>query len=416
MTGMTKNSSVDFVQANVFNTIVSTGVAKMVTKFMPAPPTGGVGGPPAPVVVPKAVKAVQAIHFISKLPQFVGDINSMGGGWLASNLSSGITDACNAYGDRVSQVYALFQDYVANPLADSIGCNADDIKTGTTVLAITAFSGLFGGASLTFTMLALQGVNIAADYAIKYDYGHPLLNHALKPILGLGTQAINFWYTPGWPLKALEGARALREATDYYEQYKIFTVTDEQFPKLKSLGYSATSILKNIQNASDKEVRDSYNSYVSKGYREYFQAKARLEHSKGTDGNFTELAVEASKFRGEVKNLHQTVTSIGGFTFVKIRDSIMSRQKKPMSIDNFYSAFKTGGKNLGLENNGFDKKVDLATKIIEEDGTVTDEMKKIYPAHISDEAMGCMSWDGKSDITTKDFEVCKNFFDIDFDA
>jgi len=111
---------------------------------------------------------------------------------------------------------------------------------------------------------------------------------------------------------------------------------------------------------SDSEVRDDYNAAVSDAYREFIKEAAVFHDAGQCFGE--DLARKANDTRNTLKAQHQAKTSTLGMAVVWVRNLFkyaggsatyehLAKTKNPEEIA--YSAFKTGGGDLGLANNGF---------------------------------------------------------------
>lgn len=141
------------------------------------------------------------------------------------------------------------------------------------------------------------------------------------------------------------------------------------------------------QPRGDEGVRESYNVKISEAYQEFktkFQEFHDQEQCFGED-----LAREAYEVRSKIKEEHQTQTSYLGRAAIWLRNMMtygggnasyegLSKNKNPEEIA--YSAFKTGGGDLGLQNNGFGDKLDVWNAI--------KEVSTLYPEDITDAMVG----------------------------
>lgn len=111
---------------------------------------------------------------------------------------------------------------------------------------------------------------------------------------------------------------------------------------------------------SDTEVRANYNEAVSNAYREFIKEAAVFHDADQCFGE--DLARKANDTRNALKAQHQAETSALGMVVVWARNLFkyaggsatyehLAKTKNPEEIA--YSAFKTGGGDLGLANNGF---------------------------------------------------------------
>jgi hypothetical protein len=137
------------------------------------------------------------------------------------------------------------------------------------------------------------------------------------------------------------------------------------------------------QPRGDLEVRESYNVKISEAYQEF---KAKFQEFHDREQCFGEdLAREAYAVRSKIKEAHQEQTSYLGRALIWMRNMVtygggnvsyetLSRSKNPEEIA--YSAFKTGGGDLGLQNNGFGEKLDVWKAI--------KDVSTLYPEDITD--------------------------------
>ncbi|MGB3275683.1 MAG: hypothetical protein WBA82_05785 [Castellaniella sp.] len=137
------------------------------------------------------------------------------------------------------------------------------------------------------------------------------------------------------------------------------------------------------QPRGDQEVRESYNVKISEAYQEF---KTKFQEFHDQEQCFGEaLAREAYEVRSKIKEEHQEQTSYLGRAAIWLRNMVMysssnasyeglSKTKNPEEIA--YSAFKTGGGDLGLKNNGFGDKLDVWNAI--------KEVSTLYPEDITD--------------------------------
>ena len=154
---------------------------------------------------------------------------------------------------------------------------------------------------------------------------------------------------------------------------------------------SAPAAERAAQPRGDQQVRESYNVKISEAYQEFktkFQEFHDREQCFGED-----LAREAYEARSKIKEGHQEQTSYLGRAAIWLRNMVtygggnasyegLSKTKNPEEIA--YSAFKTGGGDLGLQNNGFGDKLDV-WKAIKDVSTlypedITDSMVAVYKA------------------------------------
>ena len=171
---------------------------------------------------------------------------------------------------------------------------------------------------------------------------------------------------------------------------------------------SVTSVSNSTQyypptpTSGDKDIRKSYNKAITNTYENEFKGKFAAIHEK--DQCFgDQLAREAFKARSTIKEAHQGKTSIIGNIAAGLHnlvnygswsnpdyDYFLKQGKTPEEIA--YSAFKTGGGDLGLENNGFGE-------VLQVWSTVKDQDIGLYPENITTSSLACFkeATDGKLD-------------------
>jgi hypothetical protein len=145
---------------------------------------------------------------------------------------------------------------------------------------------------------------------------------------------------------------------------------------------------------ANTDVRESYNVQISSAYHDKFKAKFQEFHDKQQCFG-EELAREAYQTRSEIKQAHQAETSMLGQMWIWARNravygasnvgyDYLSKNKNPEEI--VYSAFKTGGADLGLKSNGFSDTLELwhaikhTTPVYPED--ITPTMVNEYKAQV----------------------------------
>jgi hypothetical protein len=136
---------------------------------------------------------------------------------------------------------------------------------------------------------------------------------------------------------------------------------------------------------SDTDIRDSYNSKISSAYEDFRSEFASFHDKEQCFGE--DVARKAYETRNLIKEEHQEQTSWLGRAAIAVRnlvkygsfnvgyDQLAKTGKNPEEIA--YSAFKTGGGDLGLKNNGFGDKLEVWNAI--KDSTL------LYPEDITPE-------------------------------
>jgi hypothetical protein len=155
---------------------------------------------------------------------------------------------------------------------------------------------------------------------------------------------------------------------------------------------SEVPVTEETKPRNDSEVRDSYNAKISTAYDEFRAQIAEFHNNEQCFGE--DLAKKAYETRNIIKEKHQEETSLLGRAFIAARNLIKygslnvgyehltKTGKNPEEIA--YSAFKTGGGDLGLQNNGFGDKLEVwnaikdSTLLYPED--ITPEMVAAYKA------------------------------------
>ncbi len=155
---------------------------------------------------------------------------------------------------------------------------------------------------------------------------------------------------------------------------------------------------------NNSEIRASYNVKISAAYEGEFKEKFANFHAKeqcfGPD-----LAREAYETRNAIKEQHQEQTSTVGRAAIAVRnlfkygtlgnvgyDQLVQNGKNPEEIA--YSAFKTGGGDLGLGNNGFGETLEVWEAI-------KDRAPHFYPENITPEMITAY----KAQIANKQIDV-----------
>jgi len=140
-----------------------------------------------------------------------------------------------------------------------------------------------------------------------------------------------------------------------------------------------------VKTKSNKEIRASYNVQISAAYETEFKDKFASFHAQ--EQCFGEgLAREAFEVRTAIKEKHQEETSTLGRIGIALRnvykygalnvgyEQLVKSGKNPEEIA--YSAFSTGGGDLGLESNGFADTINVWR-------AVKDDNPHIYPENIT---------------------------------
>jgi|GEM_PF-3628926 len=135
---------------------------------------------------------------------------------------------------------------------------------------------------------------------------------------------------------------------------------------------------------SDKDIRESYNAMVNDAYQEFIKTAAEFHDNGQCFGE--DVARNAFATRDAIKKAHQTETSWLGQAAILLRNVFLyrssnvsyeglSRKKTPEEIA--YSAFKTDGRDLGLNGNGLGDILDTWKAI--------KDVSTIYPEAITQE-------------------------------
>ncbi len=131
------------------------------------------------------------------------------------------------------------------------------------------------------------------------------------------------------------------------------------------------------------DIRNSYNDKVTSAYEDSFRARFQEFHdNEQCFGD--ELAREAFDARTKIKEAHQAETSLLGRVAIWFRNVFtygagnatyegLSKTKNPEELA--YSAFKSDGKNLGLNGNGFGETLDVWKAI--------KEVTTLYPEDVT---------------------------------
>jgi hypothetical protein len=134
----------------------------------------------------------------------------------------------------------------------------------------------------------------------------------------------------------------------------------------------------------DDKVRDRYNQAVRELYQTYFITEANKFHQNNQSIG-KDLARSAVDARNAYKTFYRKRTSLLGLITLTIREwgrphyyeDFESRGQTSEEI--MYGAFKTGGKDLGLTNNGF-REILVIWNAIKSTGNLD-----IYPEHLDQE-------------------------------
>jgi len=143
---------------------------------------------------------------------------------------------------------------------------------------------------------------------------------------------------------------------------------------------------------SDSDIRDSYNKNINSAYEDFKSQFASFHDNEQCFGE--DLARKAYETRNMIKEKHQEETSWLGRAFIAARnfvkygamnvgyDQLAKSGKNPEEIA--YGAFKTGGGDLGLKNNGFGEKLEVWNAIKDKSllypEDITPEMIAAYKA------------------------------------
>lgn len=151
---------------------------------------------------------------------------------------------------------------------------------------------------------------------------------------------------------------------------------------------------------TDADVRKRYNAAITDKYENKYKAKAAEFHKKEQCFG-PALAREACEERHAIKLAHQGDTSLLGkigiiahnlLNYGTIEspgcDYLVNQQKSPEEV--FYSAFKTGGADLGLENNGFAETLQIYSALKD---------KNIYPEDIDSKTLACFKSNANGKLT-----------------
>lgn len=142
---------------------------------------------------------------------------------------------------------------------------------------------------------------------------------------------------------------------------------------------------------TDSEIRKSYNEQITQKYENEFKEKFASFH-KNQQCFGEPLAREAFEARHMIKEAHQQETTWYGNIAIGLHniykygswnnpdyDYFIRQGKTPEDIA--YSAFKTDGSDLGLENNGFGETLKIWAALR--------DSQTIYPEDISNTSATC---------------------------
>lgn len=142
---------------------------------------------------------------------------------------------------------------------------------------------------------------------------------------------------------------------------------------------------------TDSDVRKSYNEKITQKYESEFKGTFASFHEKEMCFG-DEVARAAFEARHTIKEAHQGETSFFGKVAIGVHnlakygswsnpdyDYFIAQGKTPEEIA--YSAFKTDGSDLGLENNGFGEVLKVWQALKSE--------HNVYPEEISSETVAC---------------------------
>ena len=183
---------------------------------------------------------------------------------------------------------------------------------------------------------------------------------------------------------------------------------------------------------SNQQIREMYNQEIIELFSQYKPILQRIHQDKQSINQ--ELIKEISDKRDTIKSKYQEETAWYAKPFIWARQCYkykldlndpykitecftdpnpkfedLIKTKSPEEI--LYSSFKTSGKDLGLEDNGFD----LILKLWEKMSTHA-ELEHIYPENITSNAHDCMySHLSENDDIISSYTQCYNEFDLGSD-
>ncbi len=297
---------------------------------------------------------------------------------------------------------------------------------------------LVGGAALGVAKTAyyttgIVSAEIIAPATISYDaysngyntVGGIFGGFALGAIGGLLLPSAVVGATVFGIMGAIGGGIAEYGNNDWY-----YTISDDsKYPILKKYDYSATKIFKKIKDTSDTDVnqnydvRQSYNEHITNLYKDVYSKSIR--EIRCQNGEITEdIAREVSGLRSELESIHYYATSMVGKAAINVRNLFKYKtlelnydyyhNKGKSDEDIFYSAFKSGGSDLKLENNGVDNIVKLSKKI-RDASTSNTNMQKAHPESITNKVVECFAEQyvsNPNDDIVKVFGECEAHFDF----
>ena len=320
--------------------------------------------------------------------------------------------------------YNAWDDWVAQPLTGGNENYLYALNTGGKLVGGTALGFFLGGPVLGVITLGLVGSSVALDSGIKYGYVSEK-----KPAFTMGSKAVDVAYSFAINklLIAAESLHLVRQGHESYKSYtKSFEITDDQFPVLSKYGYLATELYDKYslysKNTADYDVRDSYNTEITKFFYKHFAKQAKELHCAGKEIP-PELAREASELRNEVKYLHHLVTPLYGrvsFDLYKlykygtpINPDYNSLSKSKSDHNIFYDSFRTNGKLLGLENNGMEDVLNITARLNENAALLAESGKTtIYPEDLKQGAVECVQKLDHSNSFEEVFKTCADYFDL----
>jgi hypothetical protein len=339
----------------------------------------------------KLMTAIQVLCTLDSNDITVGNI-------IASDASQKTIGAISYTKDKVAEVFSwdAFKDTVKGHM---FGING----------------GLFGVAALgiaktSYFAAGVVSAEIVAPATISYDayshgyntiggvFGGLALGAAAGALLGAISPGVVLGATVLGIIGAIGGGVAEYGNNEWY-----YTISDDsKYPILQKHGYSATDIFNLIKDTTDTDVnqnydvRQSYNEHIAELYKDVYSNAIREIRCQG--GDITEdMAREASELRSELESIHFYATSMAGKALINARNLVKYKaleldydyyhNNKKSDEDIFYGAFKSGGGDLGLENNGFSDIVKLSKQIRK--AAADEKMKKAHPEFITNKAAEC---------------------------
>jgi hypothetical protein len=300
--------------------------------------------------------------------------------------------------------------------------------------------GLFGVAALGIAKTSYFAAGVVsavtvAPAAISYDayshgyntiggvFGGLALGAAAGALVGAVLPGVVVGATVLGIIGAIGGGVAEYGNNDWY-----YTISDDsKYPILQNYGYSATDIFNLIKDTTDTDVNDnydvrqSYNEHIVKLYKDVYSKDIR--EIRCNNGEITEdMAREASGLRSELESIHYHATSMAGKALINVRNIVKYQaleldydyyhNKGKSDEDIFYGAFKSGGGDLGLENNGFSDIVQLSKQIRK--AAADEKMQKAHPEFITNKVAECFAEQyalNPNDDIVKVFGECATFLD-----